>query len=72
MPVTIKDLGRTKAAPQRNIASLIGGIAIAIGCFILILLVGSQETGHPPGIKMILASLAVALAIGVWTRIADL
>jgi hypothetical protein len=62
------------AAPpvKRNIASLVGGIAIGLGVFVLWLLVGAELAGHAPGAPMILGGAVVALAIGGWTRLADL
>jgi hypothetical protein len=66
--ITIRD-----AAPRkRNIASLVGGIVIAVGCFVLWLLVASQLTQWPPSLPLFAAGMVVALAIGVWIRLADL
>ncbi len=62
------------AAPprQRNIASLVGGFVIAFGCFVLWILVASQLTQWPPSPMVFVAGAIVALAIGVWIRVADL
>lgn len=68
MAVTVRD----PAPRKRNIASLVGGIIIAIGCFVLWLLVASQLTQWPPSLTLIVSGLAVALAIGFWIRLADL
>ncbi len=76
MAITIRDMkaGRdTKpgAAPvQRNIASLVGGYVIALGCLVLFLLVASEFTALTPVIWV--AGLMFAAAIGVWIRVADL
>lgn len=62
-----------RAVPvRRNIASLVGGIAIGIGCFILWLLVASELTGHALGLPVLGGGILVAVGIGVWTRLADL
>jgi lipopolysaccharide export LptBFGC system permease protein LptF len=57
---------------KRNIASLVGGVVIAVGCFVLWLLVASQLTQWPPSLPLIASGLVVALAIGIWIRLADL
>jgi hypothetical protein len=68
MAITIRD-----AAPRkRNIASLVGGIVIAVGCFVLWLLVASQLTQWPPSLPVAACGLAVALGVGCWIRLADL
>ena len=68
MAITIRD----RVPRKRNIASLVGGVVIAIGCFVLWLLVVSQLTQWPPAPVWILLGLLVALAIGFWIRLADL
>jgi len=74
--ITVRDLrpGRdTKpgAAPiKRNIASLVGGVVIAVGCFVLCLLVASELTALTW--PVVLGALILALAVGVWIRVADL
>jgi hypothetical protein len=68
MAVTIRD----HAPRKRNIASLVGGYVIAIGSFVLWILCASQLTQWPPSIVVIAAGLVVAVAIGVWIRLADL
>jgi small-conductance mechanosensitive channel len=68
MAITIRDTEPRK----RNIASLVGGVVIAVGCFILWILVASQLTKFPPSLPLIASGLVVALAIGFWIRLADL
>ncbi|MGD0102785.1 MAG: hypothetical protein ABSC06_01955 [Rhodopila sp.] len=68
MAVTI----RQSEPRKRNIASLVGGVVIAVGCFVLWLLVASQLTQWPPSLPLIASGLVVALAIGIWIRLADL
>jgi len=68
MAITIRDAGR--APVKRNIASLVGGFVIAGGCFVLWLLVASELTALTW--PVMLCGLLVALAIGVWIRVADL
>jgi hypothetical protein len=68
MAITIRH-----AAPRkRNIASLVGGIVIALGCFVLWVLVASQLTQWPPSFPLAASGVMVALAIGCWIRLADL
>jgi hypothetical protein len=57
---------------KRNIASLVGGVVIAAGCFVLWVLVASQLTQFPPSLPLVASGLIVALAIGFWIRLADL
>jgi ABC-type transporter Mla subunit MlaD len=66
--ITIRDTEPRK----RSIASLVGGVVIAVGCFVLWLLVASQLTQWPPSLPVTGSGLVVALAIGFWIRIADL
>jgi hypothetical protein len=68
MAITIRETQPRK----RNIASLVGGVVIAVGCFVLWLLVTSQLTQWPPSLPLAGAGLLVALAVGVWIRLADL
>ena len=68
MPITVRESQPVK----RNIASLVGGVVIAVGCFVLWLLVASQLTQWPPSPLVIATGLAVALGVGVWIRVADL
>ena len=68
MAITIRDT----APRKRNIASLVGGIVIAVGCFVLWVLVAGQLTQLPPSLPLIASGLIVALAIGFWIRLADL
>ena len=56
-----------EAVIKRSIASLVGGIAIAIAAMILwILLVGTQS------VPLTVLGVIIALAAGVWVRLADL
>ena len=65
--------GHPRPAPrQRNIASLVGGVVIAIGCFVLWILVASELTHWPPGPAAIASGLAASVGVGVWIRLADL
>ena len=68
MAITIRD----RAPRKRNVASLVGGYVIAVGCFVLWILCASQFTQWPPSLPVIAAGLVVATAIGVWIRLADL
>jgi hypothetical protein len=68
MAVTTRD----RASRKRNVASLVGGYVIGIGCFVLWILCASQLTQWPPSVPVISAGLVVATAIGVWIRLADL
>jgi hypothetical protein len=65
-----------RAAPKvpvkRNIASLVGGIAIAVGVFILWLLVAGELGYAPGGLPVILTGLIAAGVVGGWIRLADL
>ena len=72
MAITIRDLKPGAAPVKRNIASLVGGVVVAIGCFVLWLLVCSQVTQWPPNLGLVAAGAVVSLAIGVWIRVADL
>lgn len=72
MPITVKDL-RTGTAPrQRNIASLVGGYVIALGCLALFLLVASHLAGGWPGWPTAAMGTVLAAVIGIWIRLADL
>ncbi len=68
MAITLRD----NAPRTRNIASLVGGIVIAVGCFVLWMLVASELTQWPPSLTLTGAGLVVAAAIGGWIRLADL
>jgi hypothetical protein len=57
---------------KRNIASLVGGVVIAVGCFILWMLVATQLTATPFTLPLISGGVLVALAVGIWIRLADL
>ncbi|HEY4043413.1 MAG TPA: hypothetical protein VGM32_16415 [Rhodopila sp.] len=63
---------RVRTPRKRNIASLIGGYVSAVGCFVLWVLCASQLTQWPPSVAAIVAGVAVAAAIGIWIRLADL
>ena len=70
MAITIRDTRPGAAPAKRNIASLVGGWVIAVGCLVLFLLVASEFT--PLTWPVILAGVLFAAAIGVWIRVADL
>ncbi len=70
MVITVRD--EAGAPRKRNIASLVGGVVIAAGCFVIWLLVASQLTQWPPRPTLIATGLVVAVAIGCWIRLADL
>jgi hypothetical protein len=72
MPITIKDAHGGAQPIRRDIASLIGGAVIAIGCFILWLLVASQLANTMPTGPLIVCGALVSVAIGIWIRVADL
>jgi len=73
MAITIRDT-RPGAQPpaKRNIASLVGGVVIAVGCFILWVLVATQLTHATPTFPVIAAGAVGALGIGIWIRMGDL
>jgi hypothetical protein len=52
---------------KRNIASLVGGIFVAIFVFVLWLLV-LDSTGP----VAVVSGLVIAAALGIWVRLADL
>jgi len=68
MAITIRESEPRK----RNIASLVGGVVIAIGSFVLWVLVAGQLTQFPPSLPLVACGLVVALTIGFWIRLADL
>jgi len=70
MAITIRDIKPGAVPVKRNIASLVGGVVIAAGCFVLCLLVASELTTVTW--PVVLCAAALALAIGVWIRVADL
>ena len=72
MPITIKDAHGGAQPIRRDIASLIGGIVIATGCFILWFLVASQLANTMPTGKIIVCGALASVAIGIWIRVADL
>jgi hypothetical protein len=72
MPVTLRDGGRGAPPVKRNIASLVGGVVIAAGCFILWMLVAGELLHAVPGPATIAAGVVVAVMIGIWIRLADL
>jgi lipopolysaccharide export LptBFGC system permease protein LptF len=63
---------RSRAPRKRSIASLVGGIVIAVGCFVLWVLVAGELTQWPPSVTAVVSGVVVAAAIGVWIRLADL
>jgi len=68
--ITIRDTKPGAVPIKRNIASLVGGVVIAVGSFGLCLLVASELTAVTW--PVVLGSLVLALAVGVWIRVADL
>jgi len=68
--ITIRDTKPGAPPVQRNVASLVGGYVIAVGCLALFLLVASELTALTPLVWV--AGLVLAAAIGVWIRVADL
>lgn len=73
MPITIRET-RAGARPpvKRNIASLVGGFIIALGCFVLWVLVASQLVHGTPSPGVIVIGAAFAVSVGIWIRAADL
>ena len=59
-------------AVKRNIASAVGGVVIAAGCFVLWLLVAGELTHRVPGPVTVCVGLVLAIAVGTWIRVADL
>ena len=55
---------------KRNIASLIGGIAVAVVVFVLALLI-ARDLGQQGAVATVLSAL-VAASIGFYIRLADL
>ena len=70
MAITVRDIKPGAAPVKRNVASLVGGVVIAVGCFVLCLLVASELMAITW--PMVLGAAVFALAIGVWIRVADL
>lgn len=52
---------------KRSPASLFGGVLIAIGIFVIWMLVLDD-----PGVWMTALGVVIAVAVGVWTRLANL
>lgn len=52
---------------KRNIASLVGGVAVALGVLVLWLLLSGSVTPASIAIGLVLAT-----AVGAWVRLADL
>lgn len=71
MPLTIKEL-RAGVSRPRNVASLVGGYVIALGCFVLFVLVASHLSGGMPSWPVVGLGAGLAAGIGVWIRLADL
>jgi hypothetical protein len=70
--MTLRDIRPGRPPVKRNIASLVGGVVIAAGCFILWMLVASELLHAVPGPAVTAAGAIFAIAIGVWIRLADL
>ncbi len=62
----------TAAPPERSPASLVGGILIAPASFVLALLVLREALGAMPGWGVTGITLGLAVALGIWVRLADL
>ena len=60
MPITVKDAHGGAQPTRRDIDSLIGGIVIAIGCFILWFLVASQMGNAMPTRPIIVCGALVS------------
>jgi hypothetical protein len=52
---------------EANIVSLVGGVIVAIGVFVLALLI----IGDPSPVSLAIAG-GVALAVGIYVRVADM
>ncbi len=63
---------REREPRKRNVASLVGGVVIAVGCFVLWVLVLGRLTQWPPNMWLVSLGMALALLIGFWIRLADL
>jgi len=63
---------RDREPRKRNIASLVGGVVIALGCLVLWILVASELTQWPLNLPVVAVGGLMALAIGFWIRLADL
>jgi len=72
MPITIKDMQPGAQPVQRGIASLVGGVVIAMGCFVLWLLCASQLMHGTPSVRIAAFGAVLAGVIGIWIRLADL
>ncbi len=70
MAITIRDTKPGAPPIKRNIASLVGGYVIAVGCLVLFLLVASEFSALTAWVWG--AGLMFAAAVGVWIRVADL
>lgn len=70
VPITVRDTRHAAPPRQRNVASLVGGYVIGLGCLTLCLLVASELA--PLRWPVVLGAAAVSAAVGVWTRVADL
>ena len=70
MAITVRDTKPSAAPVKRNVASLVGGVVIAVGCFVLCLLVAAEFTTVTW--PVVLCAAVVACAVGVWIRVADL
>ncbi len=72
MAITVRDTKPGAPPGKRNVASLVGGVVIALGCFVLWFLVASQLAAGTPSIPVIALGALAALGIGIWIRVADL
>jgi hypothetical protein len=75
MAITIKDVRSSLAAGgriKRSNASLVGGIVVGVGSFVLWMLIAAELGGSAPGGPVVIGGLLLAAAIGGWVRLADL
>lgn len=56
---------------ERNIASLVGGVGVAVFVGVLWIGIGVWRLGHA-GPLLIASGIAAALLVGFWVRLADL
>jgi hypothetical protein len=56
---------------ERNIASLVGGVGVALFVGVLWIGIGAWQLGHA-GPLLIATGIAAALLVGFWVRLADL
>ena len=72
MPITSKEARAGVAPARRDMASLVGGFVIAVGCLVLWLLVAAQLSHRTPVPAVIASGAIAATAIGAWIRLANM